>query len=244
MIDKNELLMHFPDALRLEDDVMKFKIEVPKHKYYYYLRLASTDTNNCDLLVTSVDIEDDDFAIRSIFSIPHEFQQINLSIETIDKNEYNFSNILIVPNKFHHHLEGAISTRDDLVLCVPIHKSEFSGKETVKEFATLQRMIPIESWSRTVHPRIILRFDNQKTKGGTIGGKYVFCRYSTIMNEIKNLDGVTNGFIEIINYKDNVLEILSKNIGTYVLIRERDDYSSVLMGYDELLGIVWSFLTQ
>lgn len=177
-------------------------------------------------------------------------------------NQYRFSELLIVPPEFHHQLEGLIESRSDLVLCVPGHQSEFVAKEnemvlTFNEGQELEDWddrpaevpehwwrccTPYHQWKRIVHPRIVLRFDNPKAQYSS--DQYLLSSYSALVNTIQLLDGAPDGFIEIINYKDQVLEILPKDPGTLELIRDRNDDGSVLLKQEELLDEVWAFLTQ
>jgi hypothetical protein len=123
--------------------------------------------------------------------------------------------VLLAPKDYHGHFAGRLDAkRSRLVLCLPIHRCEFSGDESVGEFFTLCREIVLAlNWQREVCPKIILRYDNPKTQGGTIYDRGVFAKYATVLRELDLLSGVPEGFIEIINYKKQVIEILSPKGG-------------------------------
>ncbi|MDZ3991666.1 hypothetical protein PspTeo4_11240 [Pseudomonas sp. Teo4] len=86
----------------------------------------------------------------------------------------------------------------------------------------IQRMIPVFRWDRDVCPKIKVYFDNPVTETGTHEAG-VLMKYPTLLSEIDNLSGVVSGFIEVTNYKGDVVEILSASKGVFTLIRNRKD---------------------
>src|SRR5262249_23332806 len=204
-----------------------------KATYYNYLEFAESPQGN-DLLIVSQDLMDDEFATFVFSQLPSEDRStavLRPKIRDVATNKYNFSALLLAPPDYHSEFKGRLDAkRDHLVLCIPIHRCEFSGDETVEEFYTLRRyIVPTLNWRREVCPKIILRFDNPKTQGGTIHDCGVFANYETVVREVDLLNGVPKGFIEIINYKKQVIEISSPKDGVFVLIRERDAVTRQLL---------------
>ncbi len=246
MIGRDDLVAAWGNVVDVAEDVFKGRMVLPKKTFYYYVRPSVAAAHDCDFLVTSENNDDDGFAREILGSIPAGFDESKLSLHPLPSNAYGLTQLLLAPKAFHAELDGSrlSSKRDKLVLCLPIHKSEFSGTESVEEFYTLRRsVVPTYDWKRSVHPKIKIRFDNARTKGGTVGGKYVFAKYDLVTREIGNLSGA-DGFIEIINYRDDVIEILSPEPDFYLLIRDRDDSRREPLGRADLEKQVWAFLTD
>ena len=219
-----------------------------KSTYYNYLEFAKSPQGN-DLLIVSQDLMDDDFARFVFTQVPAADRSTALTrlrVRDMAKNKYNFSALLLAPPDYHSEFKGRLDAkRDHLVQCIPIHRCEFSGDESVDDFCVLRmEIVPTMNWEREVFPKIILRYDNPKTQGGTVHDSGVFAKYGTVLREVDLLDGVPKGFIEIINYKNQVVEILSPKEGVFVLIRERDDAARQPLDKATLLQKLQSFLAQ
>ena len=192
---------------------------------------------------------DDDFASFVFTEVPSEDRSTalpGLRVRDMAKNKYNFSALLLAPPAYHSEFKGRLDAkRDHLVLCIPIHRCEFLGDESVDDFYGLRmNIVPTMNWKREAFPKIILRYDNPKTQGGTVHDSGVFAKYDTVLREVDLLDGVPKGFIEIINYKNQVIEVLSPKEGVFVLIRERDDATRQPLDKANLLQKLHSFLLQ
>jgi len=219
-----------------------------KATYYNYLEFAESPQGN-DPLIVSQDLMDDDFASFVFTQVPSEDRSTalpRLRVRDMAKNKYNFSALLLAPPDYHSQFKGRLDAkRDHLVQCIPIHRCEFSGDESVDDFFFLCiKIVPTMNWEREVFPKIILRYDNPKTQGGTVHDFGVFAKYETVLREVDLLNGVPKGFIEIINYKNQVIEILSPKEGVFVLIRERDDATREPLDKPTLLRKLQSFLVQ
>jgi len=219
-----------------------------KATYYNYLEFAKSPQGN-DLLIVSQDLMDDDFASFVFTQVPSEDRSTaltRLGIRDMAKNKYDFSALLLAPPDYHSEFKGRLDAkRDHLVLCIPIHRCEFSGDEPVDDFCALRmKIVPTMNWQRKVCPKIILRYDNPKTQGGTVHDCGVFAKYATVLREVDLLSGVPKGFIEIINYKKQVIEILSPEEGAFVLVRDRDDATREPLDKPTLLQELQSFLVQ
>jgi len=221
---------------------------LPKKTFHNYVKFADSRDGN-DLLIVSENILDDDFAAFIFAHVPPADGSEKLSslrIRDLPNNIYDFSALLLAPKDYHRQFAGRLDAkRDRLVWCLPIHRCEFSGDEPVEEFFTLcKEIVPTLNWRREVCPKIILRYDNPKTQGGTIYDDGVFAKYETVLLEVDLLNGVPKAFIEIINYKKQVIEILSPKEGLFVLIRERDDATRQPLDKTTLLQKLRSFLVN
>ncbi|MBF7142726.1 MULTISPECIES: hypothetical protein [Pseudomonas] len=82
--------------------------------------------------------------------------------------------------------------------------------------------VPAFEWGRAAHPKLSVYFDNPKTgEGAPESGALM--RYATLVAALRNLDGVTDGFVEIENFNSDILEILSPADGVYTVIYDRRD---------------------
>jgi len=201
--------------------------------------------NGRDILLVSANEADDDFALFILNNQPSEIRNSEFDISELPSNKRNFSNLFFVREDCHEYFKGRLDNeREKLTFCFPIHKFEFTGNESREEFSILRKeTIPILNWTRQPSPKIMLRFDNPKTKSGT-GNSDVFVKFELLEREIRNLSGVANGFIEISNYKGQILEVLSPSDESFVLIRNRDDNDRQSLRSKELLKVVFDFLTH
>ncbi|WP_181105019.1 hypothetical protein [Pseudomonas entomophila] len=216
-----------------KDDLLRSYTGVEKDAGYYFFQLELSDafdeyclksTDDLDLLVVSENITDREFAKSVISQASGEFSQGKVSIFNISNNKYGFTHSLVLPNTYHGVFKGKLEhKRDNLYLCVPIYRCEFSGNESAEEFKNMiQRMIPVFRWDRKVCPKIKIYFDNPETESGTDEAGALI-KYPTLLSEIENLNGVSSGFIELTNYKGGVIEILSPQRDVFTLIRNRKD---------------------
>lgn len=219
MFSKDDLLQSFASV----DEYLGcyfFQHKLPKVTYEYCLH----STQKKDLLVISEGVSDRDFAVKVAGQAPDSLTQDEPCLFGLFPNKYGFTHALVVPNTYHGSLKGRLeSKRGNLYLCIPIHRCEFSGTESEREFKEMiQRLIPVFRWDREGCPKIRVYFDNPSTEAGTDEAG-VLMKYPTLLTEIDNLSGVVNGFIEITNYKGGVMEILSPEVEMFTLIRNRKD---------------------
>jgi hypothetical protein len=103
----------------------------------------------------------------------------------------------------------------------------------------IQRMIPVFRWGRSVCPKIKVYFDNPETEAGTVEAG-VLMKFPTLLTEIDNLNGVVNGFVEVTNYKGEVVEVLSPSKEVFTLIRNRKDEE--VLSHSQLVEALSSFV--
>ena len=195
-----------------------------------------------DVILKSSRLRDDDFA-RDMLKVT--LANLNESLPRkvpAPENRFGFSNVLYLTPDYHGELAGRLDDkRASTLLCVPIFESEFSGAESPAEFKAIRRSTPINDWSRSLQPRIKLRFENSKTGAGT-GDGYVFCALDLVLNEIGNLVGDPDGFLEIINFKERVMEILYSPEQGLGVIFDRNDEHVIIVDVGSVEPILWEFL--
>jgi hypothetical protein len=69
-------------------------------------------------------------------------------------------------------------------------------------------------------------------------------KFGAVLKEVENLRDVAKGFIERLNCKNLVLEILSTGGDAYYLIKDIDDARREVLEKDVLLPRVWRVLTE
>ncbi|AHG43350.1 hypothetical protein N018_25205 [Pseudomonas syringae CC1557] len=236
MIAENDLLEEFGDVRRIRSDVFFFQDKMRTYTYNYWLQSSSAQ----DLLVVSENLKNDSLAIEIIDSAPSDLAGDKPTIYKLKKAFNGFTHGIAVPSEYHGYLKGTDGIdRRYLFLCLPIFRCEFSGNESPEEFRELRlHYNPTLDWERDKHPKIRVYFDNPKTGAGVVEDG-VFFRLNALLNEINNLNGVSNGFIEITNWAGAVIEILSPEHDKYLLIRNREDEEEISKA--DLISLVNDF---
>jgi hypothetical protein len=244
MLKLSDVADNFDGIEKIGNEIVKCVDELNSKTVFYYFKLAGEDAGGFDLVVISEDNPDDEFALFVLENVSPVKGDACLSLRPLAENKYGFTQLLLAPNKFHKYLVGRLDAeRDKLILCLPVHKGEFSGAEEIDDFFLLRRqLIETLNWNRPVSPQVQIRFDNPKTGVGT-GGAHVLVKYDYLLSEIANLEGAENGFIEVLNYLSSVAEILSHGVGQYIFVLDRDDTSRELMNREQLIARLWLFLT-
>lgn len=245
MLSRIDLEANFSDVKALGGGIFSCKDVLPKRTIHYYLRFGEQSANQADLLLVSEKVEDGDFAAAVLSSAPTTLNGEGLAIAPLAQNDYGFSRLVLAPASFHGYFKGRLDEkRDNLLWCIPAHTCEFAGNETAQEFTVLRReIVQAENWQRGAAPKVALRFDNPRTGSGT-GSAQVFATLDMLYREIELLDGVPSGFLELINCRDEVIELLSPVGGQYVLIFGRDDSTRRRIEKSDLKDFVLEFLTQ
>lgn len=238
MFDKEDLEQSFTEVEE-QSGLFFFRLNLAETFDQYYLK-SDTDL---DLLILSEDIVDKEFASSVVSQVSGDFSQKKVAVVEILQNLYGFSHCLVLPNTYHGIFKSDFEEkRENLFLCVPIHKCEFSGDESAEEFkGMVQRTIPAFRWDREPHPKIRVYFDNPETGAGT-DERGVIMKYSNLLAELDNISGVSSGFIEITNYAGEVVEVLSPELDEFTLIRHRRD--EVRMRHSQLVDALHRFLFE
>lgn len=243
MIEISDLMANFADVIDLGGGVARCEDETPRSTYFYYLRGAST-SSGLDFLLVSEHFEDDEFACSTLQALDSQ-QAVGpqLTLAPTPANAHGFGHLLLAPEQYHSYFRGVLdSKRANLVLGLPVHRCEFSGDESIEEFVFMRRhTISTLDWRRRPEPKVQMRFDNPRTRGGT-GNDAIVAKYDSLIREIRNLSGVSNGFIECANWRGSVIEVLSPQDQQFVLVKDRNDSSRESCNEDALLMKVWSFL--
>lgn len=218
MISRKDLLECFSVVEENEKGYYFFQHNLPQKIYTYSLKNCGKN----DFLTVSENLVDRDFAMFITSQAPESLSRDKPSLYKIPVNTYGFTHGLVVPSSYHSALKNRLEKkRKNLFLCIPIFECEFSGDESEAEFREMiARNIPVFEWRRTVFPKLKVYFDNPQTGAGT-DESGVLMKYHTLVSEIKNLNGVGNGFIEITNFQNKVIEVLSPSEDMYILIENR-----------------------
>lgn len=244
MLTREDVEQNFSHVSDLDGGVLKFRDVMPRYTYHYYLRIAPTIGSGEDLLAVSENIERDEFGMFLLEQAAKTPRAAPLDRRDLAQNEFRFSSMLLADSDYHAYFKGRLDAqRQTLTLCLPVHECEFSGDESIDEFFAMRRdFVSTLDWGRKPTPKIRLRFANPDTKGGTKNGS-VLAKYSTVLREMDSLQGVGSGFLELENYRKQILEVLSPDETSYVVIRDRNDATRRTFPRDEAKDVVWAFLT-
>ncbi|MCF5710683.1 hypothetical protein GIV19_25925 [Pseudomonas syringae] len=239
MIEERDLNEEFEGVKKISDNTFFLQDVMKAYTYNYWLS-SSVDH---DLLVVSENLIDDSFALTVIDSAPAKLVKDRPTIYELPNSSRNFSHVIAVPSNFHGYFNGRDGiNRQNLFLCVPIFRCEFSGRESVSEFREIRlNFVPTLDWNRDAHPKLRVYFDNPKTGGGTVD-EGALLKLPVLLDEVVRLEGVADGFIEITNWHDNVLEVLSASKDQYVLIYDRVDEKP--LSKDLALSLVKEFAVE
>jgi hypothetical protein len=84
----------------------------------------------------------------------------------------------------------------------PAYRCEFSGWETQQEAAyRFDRMLDPADLRRPPSPWVRMRFDNPKTGAGSIGPDLGIASAEILMEQLRDLEGADNAFVEFENYR-------------------------------------------
>lgn len=219
MISISDIKSRFPKAESINESLIRFEDAVPALKFCYY---AEYDRHNDrDLLVVTNGAHDDNLALN----LTGRSKSISLKNETLTKIPLSepvangLTHLLVAPAHFHNYLRGRFDDkRSSLFLLLAIFDCEFSGKEDEPLFRRIR-----QQWNaaidptRECQPRVLFRFGNPKTQGGTIGENFFPVDLPYLLVEIGNLNNVTDGFLEIQNYRDEIARITPSIPGCFFL---------------------------
>jgi hypothetical protein len=242
MITISKLTNNFYPVEEVGNGIVRCADELPNKIIYTYFMLRSEGEKVP--FVLSENVIDDDFA-ELVLASCGECNAAELEKVGLSKNRYGFTHFLRVPYTYHSELKGRLDLdRPSTTLCIPIFDAEFSGTETPDEFTDLRRnIVATSNWNREIAPKIVFRFENGNTKGGT-GDGYVFTKFDKVLKEIKNLVGVSNGFLELINFNGSIIEIVASGSANFRWIPDRDDSRSEQISKDAIQDRLWHFLTH
>lgn len=222
MISARQIALAFGEVRVAPGGMYCFTEKTSRAKYSYFL-LPDDETG---LLAVTVDSEDEVFAHSVLSSSRSCSRIIDIEKRPLPNNIYGFDSILCLSGKYHGYFKGRAGLSDfQIRQIVPIYSCEFSGNECVSDLSHARSIIPLLAWHRKAVPKILLRFDNPKTRGGTINGA-VWVKPEVVEREIANLLGVSGGFAEVENYSGQILEIVPSLGDTFNLAHFGESSSS------------------
>jgi hypothetical protein len=237
MISKSDLLEEYDSVKVLAGDIYFFQDKMRDYTYNYWLMSSGLQ----DLIVVCQDELVDQLAIDVISSVSSNLNLFAPTVFELKGVTATFTHVMVVPPIYHGYLKDVEGVdRKNLFLCLPIYRCEFSGCESVDDFRELRlHYIPVLNWHREKHPKMRVYFDNPRTGGGTDEAGAYF-QWSTLLREIGNINGVSDGFIELTNWSGQVVEVISSSADVYVLIKDRRDEQ--VLSLDDLIFKIRAFV--
>lgn len=234
MITADQVENHFYPVAKLPNGIVRGADELPKQTHYTYF--GAPMAGDITPLTESLDLVDDNFAAFVLRHADPEGTQV-LTKTVLPANSYGFSHLLSVPPAYHSLLKGRGELEEKrvaVILCLPIHDCEFSGNESVEEFYDMRRRtVPTTTWTRVAVPKIRLRFDNPRSGRGT-GDVYTLATIESVIKLTADLADDRQSFIELINARDLVAELLQSDENYVTWITDREDASAVMVGRDQI----------
>lgn len=231
---------YFPGAHVIRHNLIKVVVDIPAFRDTYYL------TESCDhradwLMVVRSD-EDDDFAVsvlQTVLDRNLEPSNVPRKVPLTFPNPYEFEMAFVVGPNYHGYLEGALDDqRSNLYLCVPSYDCEFSGTETVEEFSYMWIHTFTHRLKRPICPKIKARWMNPVIQSHT-NDRFVPCTSATVAREVKNLEGVSEGWLEIMNFQDQQIHLAFSNDNQYLI---RLPNAELLRVRDTAIAIIQEFV--
>lgn len=243
MLQRADFDAHFSGVTDLGNGIYRCQDNLPRATIYYYFKIASLASEQSDFLTVSENKADDNFA-RVVLACAHQAGDAKgLTVVPLPQNQFGFLQLLVAPREYHNYFKTRFGENGaSLAWCIPSHPCELTGKESAADLSALLReIIKTTAWDRQIAPKILLQLNNPKTGVGTVAaGVYIDLDY--LHAEIGFLDGVADGYIDITNYKDEVMKILSPSAGQYV-IRAGDHSTDRAVKKAELRPLVQAFVT-
>ncbi|MEW1721101.1 hypothetical protein [Streptomyces sp. NPDC093109] len=130
---------------------------------------------------------------------------------------YGFDAVVAVPaavHGYHFGRDNALGTRVTGVF--PAYSCEFSGHENLEEAVhRFKRMLHPTVVKRTVSPYLRMRYENTRTRGGSLGAARGFTTTDVLLRELALLEGAAGSFVEWENFRGKVWHV-SWNESWYV----------------------------
>lgn len=85
----------------------------------------------------------------------------------------------------------------------PAYRCEFSGMETQQEAEDrFDRMIDVANFDRPPTPWLRMRYDNPRTRGGSVGSELGLTWVDKLMTELRNLEDAEGAYVDFENFQN------------------------------------------
>jgi hypothetical protein len=206
MIPMAAIREEFGVATRLTPSTFYSSLEIGKGVIHYFFR--SVRGVLPDLVATSSDVEDPEFAVSLLETVASQVDRqiaAPLKMDLSIPNAFAFDSALALPSAFHGHLKGVLDDKHKtLVLCLPIHRCEFTGRETVDEYRRWHTRVGAERWTRDPVPVVELEIENPRGQRSTSKERISF---DTCMASLTAMKAMSTGSAKVTNYNGDTLLI-------------------------------------
>ncbi|MFE3599996.1 hypothetical protein [Streptomyces sp. NPDC059142] len=124
-------------------------------------------------------------------------------------DSYGFDVVVAVPaavHGYHFGRDNALGVRVAGVF--PAYSCEFSGRETLEEAVyRFKRMLRPTVIKRTAAPYLRIRYENSRTRGGSLGASREFATRDVLLRELALLEGAAGSFVEWENFRGEVWHV-------------------------------------
>jgi hypothetical protein len=242
MINKETLELNFYPVIDISKNIIRCTDELNVGDMHTYFDLRNGEGR--DVLTVSSDHIDDVFATELFHACPANLGAGFVKIPFVS-GAHDFTHLIIADNQYFSDLNGRMDEeKKNCVLAVPIFNCEFSDFETPEEFYELRRnVVPSNDWKRAPAPKIKFRYDNVKIDAGT-GDGYIFSKLDSVFRDVREMIGSVDSFAEIINFRNDVLELLPTKDDGFDVIYSRDDAKTIKVPSEEIEALIQKFVTE
>lgn len=229
-----------------QQEWFEFTIETPAHRFNNFIH----EVNSAGLIILFLIRGEYDrkqaIDFMSFINTCESSIQITDTIKKIENIMFDTMTMdaaIFLGPDFHSSFKADMpGIHQKTILCFPIYHCEFDGYENADEIMVMRKdFVPTLCWDRDPCPKIRCRFNNPRTKGGTIGKKLGLIDIGTVINEMIKLSGVSDGFIELSNCKNKSIRIISNQIDSYEVFN--DKAQRIFCGnYDKTIEALKAFL--
>jgi hypothetical protein len=201
------------------------------------------------LLLTARDIFDEKLAKRVIEFVSERQTLLDLSItirilEGFCHPGYSFDTVVVLGPEAHRKFQvenKSLHARSFEVF--PAFRCEFTGSESADLIDEVRHVcVDTLDWKRSPSPQVYIRFQNARTKAGTIGAKWVLTKIDPIFHELQVLTDHAGSFVELMNYKGQTCRLIVK--GENYLANSPQADHDVLIPRDQIKSWVEHFLVE
>ncbi|MEU3789860.1 hypothetical protein AB0F07_08645 [Streptomyces fructofermentans] len=122
---------------------------------------------------------------------------------------YRFDSVAAASPSVHGYHHGRNEALNEVVSGVfPAYRCEFRGDESPEEAVTrFKGMLRPTVLSRSPVPYLRMRYDNTRTKGGSVGPSRGFTTHDVLLRELGLLEGAPGSFVEFENSSGEVWHV-------------------------------------
>lgn len=223
---------------------LNYESVTPAFRFTYFVKASKDGTKLIQVAVRGSFLLED---ASNICAAIDEFEDVIISLDSPKKlhpvllGTSKFDSLIVLPPGYHNSfLAQDRSLAQQTFVVFPAYNCEFCRTESRDAIEVMRRgIVKTLDWKRDPSPRVAMRYSNPKTGGGSVGSDRGLTEISVALREASNLVGSPGAYMEIENFKNEVMEISNDGMKVTALCRNE---SICVASADELLQLVSGFL--